>query len=185
MKKGGLQISGGRFKGFKLKADRRVRPTSSFTRKRIYDIIGGVEGYDVLDLFSGSGALGIEALSRGARSCVFVESSGASVKTIRSNLEKLGLSGNVKVVRADALAFLKTYDGEFDLILADPPYAWDRREDLLRAVKRLLKDGGIFIFEMSSRVKPPEIEGLRLFKFVKGGDTAVAFYRKEGRRIPS
>lgn len=161
-----------------MKTARHVRPTSSFTRKRIYDILPTVEGYDVLDLFSGSGALGIEALSRGARSCIFVDSNPASVRVIRENLQKLGLSENVKVVKADVLSFLRTFSGDFDLILADPPYAWERRRDLLRAIIPYLKEGGIFVLEMPSRERPPEVEGLRLFKFVKGGDTAVAFYRK-------
>ncbi len=180
MRRTGVQVSGGKYRGTKLKTARHVRPTSSFTRKRIYDIIPSVEGYDVLDLFSGSGALGIEALSRGARSCVFVDNNPASVRTIRDNLRKLGLSENVKVVRAEVLAFLKTFSGDFDLVLADPPYAWERRKDLVRAVERVLREGGIFVLEMPSRERPSETETLRLFKFVKGGDTAVAFYRKVG-----
>ena len=180
MKRTGVQVSGGRYRGTKLKAARHVRPTSSFTRKRIYDILPTVEGYDVLDLFSGSGALGIEALSRGARSCVFVDNNPASIRAIRDNLKKLGLSENVKVVKADVLSFLRTFSGDFDLVLADPPYAWKRRRDLLKAVERVLREGGIFVLEMPSHERPPETEGLRLFKFVKGGDTAVAFYRKGG-----
>ncbi|NPB04109.1 MAG: 16S rRNA (guanine(966)-N(2))-methyltransferase RsmD [Thermotogae bacterium] len=178
MKKTGLQVSGGKFKGIKLKTPKRIRPTSSFTRKRIYDILGNISGYKVLDLFSGSGALGIEALSRGAESCVFVDSSGASVRIIRENLRRLNLMENTKVVKADVLLYLRTASGVYDLILADPPYTWDRKLNLLKGVEKFLEDGGVLVLEMSARERPPETSSMRLFKLVKGGDTAVAFYRK-------
>ncbi len=179
-----MQISGGRFKGLRIRVGKRVRPTSSFNRKRIFDILGSVEGFDVLDLFSGSGALGLEALSRGASRCVFVEISPQNVRIIEDNLKRAGVSSVARVVRADVLGFLKTYTGEFDLILADPPYTWDRKRELLRGVVPLLRRGGVFVLEFPSRERPVEVPSLRMFKLVKGGDTALVFYRRthEGDR---
>jgi 16S rRNA (guanine966-N2)-methyltransferase len=173
-----MQITGGKFRGFKIKVPKDIRPTSSFNRKRIFDIIGDVEGLRVLDLFCGSGALGLEAISRGAKFCVFVDIRNESFKVVNENLKKLGVLDLGLVIREDVLKFCRNWGGErFDIIFADPPYSWERYEELLVCAKNLLKENGIFILELSSRIKPPEIEGLELFKFVKGGDSAFAFYR--------
>ncbi|MEO0138761.1 MAG: 16S rRNA (guanine(966)-N(2))-methyltransferase RsmD [candidate division WOR-3 bacterium] len=174
-----MQITGGKFKGFKVKVSKDIRPTSAFNRKRIFDILRDVKGFKVLDLFCGSGALGLEALSRGASFCVFVDISNESVKVVKENLKKLGITDMGLVLREDALKFCRNWkNGEFDLIFADPPYSWDRYDELVSGVSNLLKDGGIFVLELSSRVKPPENETLKMFKFIKGGDSAFAFYSK-------
>ena len=173
-----MQITGGKFKGFKIKVPKDVRPTSAFNRKRIFDIIGDVEGLRVLDLFCGSGALGLEAISRGAEFCVFVDVRNESFRVVNENLRKLGVSNVGLFIKEDALKFCRNWNGEkFDIIFADPPYSWDRYVEILECVKSLLKENGIFVLEISSRVIPPEVENLELFKFVKGGDSAFAFYR--------
>jgi 16S rRNA (guanine966-N2)-methyltransferase len=99
---------------------RGTRPTADRVREALFSMLGDVSGLRVLDLFAGSGALGIEALSRGAAAATFVESDSRAAATIRSNLDSLGAGGEVS--RRDALAFLGSAKGCFDLVLADPPY---------------------------------------------------------------
>ena len=107
-----------------------------------------IEDASVLDLFAGSGALGIECLSRGARSCVLVERDAAAVETIRQNLSVLGpeLAGAATVVRADALSYLAS-SGRFDLVLADPPYGFDGWAAVL---DRLLTRAGLVVAETAT-----------------------------------
>jgi 16S rRNA (guanine966-N2)-methyltransferase len=115
-------VVAGEFGGRRLAAPpgRGTRPTADRVREALFSMLGDVSGLRVLDLFAGSGALGIEALSRGAESATFVESDARAVATIRRNLESLGAEGEVS--RRDALAFLASPAGYFDLVLADPPY---------------------------------------------------------------
>jgi 16S rRNA (guanine966-N2)-methyltransferase len=99
---------------------RGTRPTADRVREALFSMLGDVAGLHVLDLFAGSGALGIEALSRGAASATFVESDARAAAVIRANLDELGTEG--QVIRQDALAFLGSSPGPFDLVFADPPY---------------------------------------------------------------
>ena len=98
----------------------RTRPTADRVREALFSILGPVDGLRVLDLFAGSGALGIEALSRGAASATFVDSSSQAVAAVRRNLEALGVEGEVG--RRDALRWLAGAEGPYDLVFADPPY---------------------------------------------------------------
>jgi 16S rRNA (guanine966-N2)-methyltransferase len=97
--------------------------------------LGAVSGATVLDLFAGSGALGIEALSRGAAAATFVDNDRRALEAIRANLETTGLEARATVVATDAERYLDTAPGPFDLALVDPPYAFDRWEQLLHALK--------------------------------------------------
>jgi 16S rRNA (guanine966-N2)-methyltransferase len=117
-----VRVVAGEFGGRRLAAPpgRSTRPTADRVREALFSMLGDVSGSRVLDLFAGSGALGIEALSRGAESATFVESDARAVATIRRNLDSLAAEG--KVSRRDALAFLASAKGYFDLVLADPPY---------------------------------------------------------------
>ena len=101
---------------------RSIRPTADRVREALFSILGDVSGLRVLDLFAGSGALGIEALSRGAAEAVFVDSSQRAVAAVRANLEALGLSATV--VRRDAVSFLGSGEGEpgYEIVFVDPPY---------------------------------------------------------------
>lgn len=110
-----------------------VRPTTDRVREAVFNALGSlgvVEGARVADIFAGSGAMGIEALSRGARHAVFVERDARARSAIRRNLEATNLDGAAVVVNADALEWLGR-DERFDLVIADPPYRFDRWEDLL------------------------------------------------------
>lgn len=125
-----------------------TRPTSDRVREAVFDMLSSmdcIEDASVLDLFAGSGALGIECLSRGARSCVLVERDGAAVDTIRQNLSVLGpeLAAAATVVRADAVSYLASA-GRFDLVLADPPYGFDGWPEVL---DRLVARAGLVVAE--------------------------------------
>jgi 16S rRNA (guanine966-N2)-methyltransferase len=117
-----VRVVAGEFRGRRLAAPRGVgtRPTADRVREALFSMLGDVSGARVLDLYAGSGALGIEALSRGAESAVFVERDPRAVAAIERNLASIGL--RERVVRGDALRFLATDQGMFDLVFCDPPY---------------------------------------------------------------
>jgi 16S rRNA (guanine966-N2)-methyltransferase len=117
-----LRVVAGTFKGRRLVAPRgtRTRPTADRVREALFSMLGDVGGARVLDLYAGSGALGIEALSRGADSAVFVESDARAIAAIERNLASIGVEATVW--RRDVLRFLAGADGPFDLVFCDPPY---------------------------------------------------------------
>jgi 16S rRNA (guanine966-N2)-methyltransferase len=117
-----MRVVAGEFRGRRLAAPRgaRTRPTADRVREALFSMLGDVSGARVLDLYAGSGALGIEALSRGAESAVFVERDPRAVAAIERNLESMGLAE--EVVRQDAVRFLARTEGMFDLVFCDPPY---------------------------------------------------------------
>lgn len=144
-----MRVITGTARGRKLREpkDRSVRPTTDMVKEAIFSIVQfDVPGRRVLDLFAGTGQLGIEALSRGAAECVFVDNSPASLKLVRENLALCGMSA--PVIRSDALAFLRR-GGKFDLVFVDPPYHEGLYEDVLNALFSfdILNDGGIILVE--------------------------------------
>lgn len=127
-------------------------------------------GATVLDLFAGSGALGLEALSRGAARVVFVEKAGRALRALRANIERLGAEGQTEVVRADALAYVAGLPlGAFDLALADPPYEEDLAAELVRQFTRRPFARQLWI-EHSAKETLPETPGQRTRRY---GDTAL------------
>ena len=155
-----MRIVAGSRKGHRIAAPKGVvtRPTSDRVREAVFSIIGPVEGAAVLDLYAGSGALGIEALSRGAASCVFVERDRAAARVIQGNLEKLRLTGAV-VESRDAASALRNERARkrcFDLVLADPPYEeWDAHAGTLtELLPDVLADDALVVVETSDRVEP-------------------------------
>jgi 16S rRNA (guanine966-N2)-methyltransferase len=160
-----VRVVGGEARGRRLTAPpgRGTRPTTDRAREAIFDMLGSldaVEGADVVDLFSGSGALGIEALSRGARSAVFVEHDRDAAGYIRANLAATGLAGpNARVVTADVLRWLDTAS-PCSLALVDPPFAFDHWALILERLAPLV---GLVVFEAAVEVDPgPAWEVLRL-----------------------
>ena len=131
-----------------------VRPTLDRVRESVFNALGStdaVRGAVVVDLFAGSGALGIEALSRGAATATFVDTSRASLDAVRANLDATDLAGGATVLRRDALDLLaagpEAIGGPVDLVLADPPYAFDRWSELLVALRPVLADGAVVVVE--------------------------------------
>jgi 16S rRNA (guanine966-N2)-methyltransferase len=132
-----VRVIGGTARGRRLRAPKSAvaRPTADRVREAIFDVLthlGAIEGASVADVFAGSGALGIEALSRGAAAVTFVETDRAAVAAINWNLEMTGLSSAAtRIVRADALAWCATVAETFDVAFVDPPYAFERWHELL------------------------------------------------------
>jgi 16S rRNA (guanine966-N2)-methyltransferase len=157
-----LRVVGGRLGGRRLRAvpGRETRPTGDRVREALFAILGGrVEGARVLDLFAGTGALAIEALSRGASSAVLVEQAAPAVEVIRANLDALGLAERCRVRRTRAEAYLRTQrDGPFDLVLLDPPYAAPVGlvAGLLgRLARTALAPGAVVVVEAAARSEAP------------------------------
>ena len=155
-----MRIIDGERRGARIAAPKgtATRPTGDRVREAVYNLLGPVDDTAVLDLFAGSGAMGLEALSRGARRCVFVESDRAACAVIRGNLEKLRLTGAL-VLQKDVFQALREERAAgrtYDLVLVDPPYdAWAGLEPrLAEALPSALTEGGAVVVETSSRMEP-------------------------------
>jgi len=156
-----VRIIAGTHRGHRIAAPkgRDTRPTSDRVRENAFNLIGPVDDADVLDLFAGSGAMGLEALSRGAASATFVESDRDACRVINANLDKLKL--NATVLCQDALRALAGERRTYDLVLCDPPYDYDHAR-LARHLKRLLTEDGVLVYESAGREDPPELPGLEV-----------------------
>ncbi len=154
-----MRIIAGSHRGHRIAAPRgsETRPTSDRVRESAFNLIGPVDGAEVLDLFAGSGAMGLEALSRGAARATFVESSRDACRVINANLDKLGLHGTV--LCQDAVRALDQERGTFDLVLCDPPYGFQAGA-LAGLLARLVREDGILCWESSSRDAAPQVPGL-------------------------
>ena len=152
-----MRIVSGSRKGARIFAPKGLdtRPTGDRVREAAFNLIGPVDGASVLDLFAGSGAMGLEALSRGAASAVFVEADRESCRTIERNLEKLRLTG-ARVVCDDALRFLAGERACYDLVLVDPPYEMveSLRMRLGLYLPSVLAENGLLVFETAAKVEP-------------------------------
>ncbi|MGI6576255.1 MAG: 16S rRNA (guanine(966)-N(2))-methyltransferase RsmD [bacterium] len=161
-----------------------IRPTSDRVKEALFNIIiNWVDGAQVLDLFAGTGSLGIEALSRGARQAIFVDRDQESIKLIKKNLERTGLLAQAIVYRKDALVFLQYIARKgnvFDLIFSDPPYGKVLANRIIQLVAggSLLHSAGLLIVEHSPRESlPAQIMNLGLWQQRSYGDTVLSFYR--------
>jgi 16S rRNA (guanine966-N2)-methyltransferase len=155
-----VRIVAGSRKGHRIAAPKGVvtRPTGDRARESAFAIVGSVDGAHVLDLFAGSGAMGLEALSRGASRCVFVEREQEACRVIEGNLEKLRLTGAV-VLRQDVLRAVREERARrhrYDLVLVDAPYDdWQRYEEPLgELLGDLLADDGLVVVETAAKVEP-------------------------------
>ncbi len=169
-----------RGKNLKTLEGNDVRPTSQKVKEAVFSAIQfDVEGRRVLDLFAGSGQLGIEALSRGARSAVFVDNSAASIKVIKQNLENVGLLDNAKVYTSDFASFTAMSRDTFDIVFLDPPYKLGFLVPALKSVLPLMSDFGIIVCEYPPEVEIPQsIGGFEIAKTYRYGKINVSIYRK-------
>jgi 16S rRNA (guanine966-N2)-methyltransferase len=156
-----VRVIAGSHRGSTIAAPKglHTRPTSDRVRENVFNLVAPwVKDAVVLDLFAGSGAMGIEALSRGAARAVFVEDDAEAARTINANLDKLGMTG-AQVLRESVERFLAQETRAFDLIFCDPPYAETERfvPALARHAPRLLADDGLLVLETSSRAAEPEL----------------------------
>jgi 16S rRNA (guanine(966)-N(2))-methyltransferase RsmD len=182
-----MRIIAGVFKGRHLAPVKgRTRPTAAKVREAVFSILGvAVDGVRVLDLFAGTGALGIEALSRGAAAAVFVEDHPEAVKALRRNLEDLGLQDRTRVWPlpvTTALKKLAAQGDRFGLAFLDPPYGGGKAMTALQALtsQNLLSTGAVVAVEHSRReTLPAESGNLKRTEVRRYGDTQVAFYVAE------
>ncbi len=160
-----------------------TRPTADRVKEAVFSILQfDIPGREVLDLFAGTGQLGIEALSRGAKSAVFVDAGAPACALVKENLRRTRLENSGKVVQKDYLTFLKTAQNRFDLIFLDPPYAEVFLENALNCITEIdiLKDGGIIVAERPvEKALSLEFPGYTRSKDYKYGKTIITFYRKD------
>ncbi len=183
-----MRIIAGRSKGRTLESikGRNTRPTSDKVKGAIFNIIQGrIPDSLVLDLFAGTGNLGLEALSRGARKAIFIDKDINAIRIIKKNCYNLGYKEQVEIYRNDAargLTELSKRDILFDIVFMDPPYSKGYEEALLQLINEanILHNDGIVIIEHDSKTTVPDrIAGLYRYDFRKYGGTGVSFYRKE------
>ena len=162
-----------------------TRPTAEKVKESLFSAIQfDIEGRRVLDLFAGSGQLGIEALSRGAASCVFVDQNTQAVQVIRGNLQRAGLTANAQVISTDALTYLNRPKERFDLVFLDPPYKLTNA--YADVVKRLLDEDmltedALIVMEHAKDAILPELpEEMELYDTRKYGDTCLSLVRRRG-----
>jgi 16S rRNA (guanine966-N2)-methyltransferase len=178
-----VRIVAGTHKGHRIAAPKGAgtRPTSDRVREAVFNLLGPLEGMRVIDLYAGSGALGIESLSRGAASATFVDSDPGAVRVLRENVERLELE-EAQVVRSDVLAYLRSAArrGErWDLAFCDPPYRLAHRlgAELGGLLPPVLVDGAQIVCESSQR-QPLELD-LPMVKQRRYGDTVIAIHRND------
>ena len=188
-----MRIVGGEFKGRTLKAPRSdaIRPTSDRTRESLFNSLahaypGSVAGARVLELFAGTGAVGLEALSRGAKSAIFVDNSVEGRALIQSNIEALGLTGRTKIFRRDAaaLGLCRGLD-PYGLVFADPPYGKGLGEKALDNASRdgWIAEGALVMLEERSDQSPTLGRSFFPLESRVFGETSIHFYRHQaGRR---
>jgi 16S rRNA (guanine(966)-N(2))-methyltransferase RsmD len=173
-----MRIIAGSRKGHTIHAPKGLdtRPTSDRVRENVFNILGPVDGATVLDLYAGSGAMGLEALSRGAAQAVFVDDDRDAVRAIERNLDKLRLRGTV--LCRDAIAVLATEKRKYDLVLVDPPYDMfsDLQPQLARYLPGVLGDDGVVVLETDARVEPELPLDVRTSR--KYGQTRVTVYER-------
>ena len=180
-----MRVITGTARGVPLKAPKGMdtRPTMDQVKEGIFSAIQfEVEGRRVLDLFAGSGQMGIEALSRGAKSAVFVDMREDACKVVRENLAKTRLEQNARVVRADYLSYLASARETFALIFLDPPYAEVFLENSLKRISEIdiLSDSGIIITERPfGKELPAGVPGLVRCRDYRYGKAAVTIYRRQ------
>ena len=182
-----MRIAAGQFKGRVLVVPRHIRATESKVRQALFNVLGDIiVGARVIDGFAGSGALGIEALSRGASFVAFIESNAEVVVSLQENLARLGSElerSAWRLVQLDverALAVLAKVEASFDVVLLDPPYSTDEGKKALISVVEcaMLAPTGVVVVEHDQRTEVPSVVGLlREHKQHRYGDTVLSFYR--------
>lgn len=179
-----MRVITGKARGVQLKTPEGIltRPTTDRVKEALFSIIQfEIPGKRVLDLFGGTGQLGIEALSRGADRAVFVDTQEAACRLIRENLRRTRLEGEGRVIRADYLEYLSRCREAFDIIFLDPPYAEVFLENALKRITEIdiLQSGGIIVAERPvGKELPCAFPGYTRSKDYKYGKTLIAIYRR-------
>lgn len=175
-----MRIIAGTRRGKKLLAleGEQVRPTTNMVKESLFNILQfGIEGRRFLDLFAGSGQIGLEALSRGAREAVFVDSSRDSVRVIEKNVQAAGFADRAKIAPLSFDSFLQGERGAFDIAFIDPPYQAGLLQRALELAAGKMAPGGVIVCEHGSREEPPEEAGAFVKrKTYRYGKTSLTAY---------
>jgi len=176
-----MRVIAGAFKGRVLQAPgwQGLRPTSDRLRETLFNILAPrIDGARVLDVCAGTGAVGIEALSRGAVAVTFVEDDRRAQALIETNLQRCHVRGGYTIERRNALARAAVFaGGPFDIVFLDPPYAQRSLEPWIRQAAAQLAPDGVLVLEHASRLEPPaDVAGLAVTRRLRQGDSALTFY---------
>ena len=157
----------------------KIRPTSDRVKEAIFNTISPlVAQSDFLDLFAGTGNIGIEALSRGANSCTFVDKSLQAIKCIKNNLSNTGFEDRSTIMLGDSRTIIAKLTQTYDIIFLDPPYGYDLVIPIMKKLKLLLKEEGIIVVETENKIElPSQCDTFRLLKTSRYGDTQVGYYK--------
>lgn len=179
-----MRIISGKYKGTLLYVPKDIRPTQDKVRKTLFDVLRDIQGLSFLELYAGSGAIGIEAVSRGAANLVLVENDRQCLKMIEKNIEllKTDICQLYPKDAISAIKYLYTQENKFDIIFMDPPYHQETAKKTLQAIiaHDILSPYGLIVVEHFKKDDLPEkIGDLALFKQVVCSDTLLSFFRKE------
>jgi 16S rRNA (guanine966-N2)-methyltransferase len=179
-----MRVITGLYKGRTIRTvnDLSVRPATDRVRQTLFNMLENrlhLDGSIILDLFAGSGSLGIEALSRGASQVVFVENGRDAARMLEENLARLGCRDSAEVVMADALEFLRTERGEYDLVFADPPYVYEGTAEIPGMVfgQGLVRAGGYLLIEHSRELQFATAALYSVGPVKRFGRTSVTFFQ--------
>lgn len=180
-----MRIIAGKYKGYHLVSFQagHIRPTTDRVKESLFNILQShVEGARVLDLFSGTGNLGLEALSRGAAEVTFVEKNKKSIEILRKNIEKLKISEPYKIIQKDALSFLKSATETYDIIFADPPFTEEMAHDVMlaAAISPAFAANTVMTIESGRREKIiDDYQTLLRYDVREFGDKFLSFFQKK------
>jgi 16S rRNA (guanine966-N2)-methyltransferase len=185
-----VRIIAGRLKGRRIASPswEGLRPTSDRLRETLFNVLAArVEGARVLDAFAGTGALGFEALSRGAAHVVFVESDRRAADAIGRTAKAWGVEADYTIHVGDAVEWLRrlAHGPRFDLILLDPPYSLPQLRDALDAAAGCLSAEGVLVLERATRREPDDVESLERLRDLRAGDSTLTFYAPRVREAPA
>ena len=183
-----MRVISGKVRGLKLNAPKNqdVRPTTDRVKENLFNMISSyIMDSNILDLFAGTGSLGIECLSRGAKNCVFVDISKESIAIVKSNIKKARVENESLVLNLDfkdAVSRLQSQKNKFDVIFMDPPYYKEMFVDALEKIDNanLLDEDGIIVVEHDTKdILPDKVNRLEKTKDKKYGNTTLTFYKME------
>lgn len=176
-----LKIETGELKGrtIQIVPDARTRYTPSIIRRALASMVNFEEKI-CADICCGSGNVGFEMISNGAKNVTFVDVSQKAVNTVRQNAKNLGIEEKIRVIKEDARRFLERYEGNFDILYSDPPYELGLIKDILERIHLVMEEKSIFILQCSKREKPSENElrNLRVIKIKEYGDSRLFFFER-------
>ena len=180
-----MRITTGKYKGRNLERPRGIRPTQDKTRKALFDILGDIEGLSFLELFAGSGAVGLEALSRGAGELALVERNPDCLLALKKNVEALKITQNCAIYPIDSQKAIENFHQKrksFDMIFLDPPYYQDLAKKTLQTLEAydILSPNGLIVVQHFKKENLPEGPGvLTLFRQYKYGSAVLSFFEKK------